>query len=109
MHHKFLIPVFFLLLFACGKEKPTDKPPIQLTGNGVFITNEGNFLYGNASVSYYQKSLDELRLDLFSDANQLPLGDVCQSLFILEDKIFVVVNNSGKVEVVNKKDFKKSI
>jgi len=108
MHHKFLIPVFFLLLFACGKEKPTDKPPIQLTGNGVFITNEGNFLYGNASVSYYQKSLDELRLDLFSDANQLPLGDVCQSLFILEDKIFVVVNNSGKVEVVNKKDFKKS-
>ena len=107
MHIKLLGFVSILLIFACGKEKPKPQPPVEVTENKVLITNEGNFLYGNASISIYNKIEGTIRQDIFSDVNQIPLGDVCQSLYVGEGKIYIVVNNSGKVEVVNKNDFKK--
>ncbi|MDX5320561.1 MAG: YncE family protein, partial [Bacteroidota bacterium] len=69
--------------------------------------NEGNFQWGNASIHRYDpksKSYDDQ--DLFSRVNQRPLGDVLQSGLVLENEIWMVVNNSGRIEVVNKSDFK---
>lgn len=39
--------------------------------------------------------------DLFSAANSRPLGDVPNSLLVKEDKIYIVVNNSGKIEIAD--------
>jgi YVTN family beta-propeller protein len=44
--------------------------------------------------------------DLYQQVNGHPLGDVCQSLYLGSDKIYVVVNNSGKVEVLDRRSFK---
>ena len=94
-----LLAVIFSLL-SCTKEK--DGSGSFLTGNGLFLINEGNFMGGNGSLSFY--SYDSLKIynNIFLNANGRPLGDVPNSLAISGERIYIVVNNSGKIEVVNK-------
>lgn len=105
---------FFLLagcavqFFGCRKDNPEDKQQVKFTtgiSGGVFITNEGNFQFGNAKVSYYDNASATAVEDLFQPANNISLGDVCQSMYLFNGKAYVVVNNSGKIVVVNPKTF----
>ncbi|MDD3875163.1 MAG: hypothetical protein PHT69_00920 [Bacteroidales bacterium] len=112
MHCKFSL-IFFvsfsLLIFSsCRKDKPDiiEKPDIDTEGQGVFITNEGNFQFGNAEISYYMVDSKQIINNYFSHVNNKALGDVCQSLYIFNDKVFIVLNNSAKIEVVRLSDFK---
>jgi DNA-binding beta-propeller fold protein YncE len=97
-----------VLMSSCKKDGPTDPGGnIVITpgDNGVYIANEGNFQFGNASVSYFADGMTEAVEDLFQPANNRPLGDVCQSICFFKNRAYVVVNNSGKVEVVNPTTF----
>ncbi|HNR19270.1 MAG TPA: surface layer protein [Bacteroidia bacterium] len=104
---KWLLLIAFCIITACRKDKPEDvlTPSINTAANGVYITNEGNFQFGNAQVSYYDPSSNNCVQDLFAPANNRPLGDVCQSMHRFNGKIYMVVNNSGKIEVVNESNF----
>ncbi|MCO6483022.1 MAG: hypothetical protein J5I62_09530 [Flavobacteriales bacterium] len=93
-----------LATWGCRKDKPEE--PLQATAgpvgeHGVYITNEGNFQWGNASVSFYDKVTQTATEDLYGPANGGPIGDVCQSMVLHGGKGYVVVNNSGKVVVVD--------
>ncbi|MEZ4827150.1 MAG: hypothetical protein R3C61_12865 [Bacteroidia bacterium] len=90
-------------IFSCKPEGP--QPPSE-SGN-VFILNEGNFLAGNASVDRFDPETKTLSSDVFFSQNQSPLGDVLQSMTIIGDKGYLVVNNSKKIEVVSLADFSK--
>jgi YVTN family beta-propeller protein len=57
-------------------------------------------------LSYYNFSDSTLSHNVFKTANNRPLGDVFQSMEVFNDKAYLVVNNSGKIEVVDIKDFK---
>lgn len=92
------------LLSSCRKDRPakSSETPIEVgTTGGVYITNEGNFQYGNAKVSYYNIATSTVVEDLYEPANDASLGDVCQSMYLFNGKAYLVVNNSNKVEVVN--------
>ncbi|HRQ84851.1 MAG TPA: YncE family protein [Flavobacteriales bacterium] len=97
-----------LLLAACHKDKP--EPPVQgqgqtATGHGVYITNEGNFQWGNASVGWYDPATGQATEDLYAAANGTGMGDVCQSMCLHDGKAYIVLNNSAKVTVVDAETF----
>ena len=94
-----------VIVFSCRKDKPpvTETDDISVTqGGGVFIANEGNFTFGNATVSYFDFGTGNAAEDVYQPANGQLLGDVCQSLLLHDNKLYVVVNNSGKIEVCNR-------
>jgi len=97
----FLLFTTTILLLSCTKNSD-DHDGSFLSGNGVFIINEGNFMGGNGSLSFY--SYDSLKIynNIFLNANGRPLGDVPNSMVISGERIYIVVNNSGRLEVVNK-------
>jgi hypothetical protein len=111
-----LISFFFLFglmlsLFSCDKKVCCVNPPespLDTFSEGLLIGNEGNFQWGNASLSFVNFNLYKSILikDVFKQQNQKNLGDVLQSMYLYNDKIFLVVNNSGKIEIINKSDFK---
>lgn len=109
--NKFIIALLLgSILFSCRKDVPpvgTDE--IIIIGNrGVYITNEGNFMFGNATVSYYDITNNSSVEDLYEPANSIPLGDVCQSMCFFNNKAYIVVNNSGQVSVVNPETFEET-
>ncbi|MBS1937633.1 MAG: YncE family protein [Bacteroidetes bacterium] len=96
-------------ILSCRKDKPEQPVETPVTiGNehGVYITNEGNFQWGNASVSWYNKADGQAVEDLYAPANGSALGDVLQSMTLHGGKGYLVVNNSGKVVVVDQDSFR---
>jgi len=106
MNKVYIYLLFICILFgvSCKKDKPEEKidPQISIgSSGGVYITNEGNFQFGNAKLSYYDIAKGIVTEDLYEPVNNVSLGDVCQSMCLFNSKAYVVVNNSGKVVVVN--------
>jgi len=96
-----IILLLLIVLLSCKKEtKDIPGTNYKLSG-GVFILNEGNFRGGNGSLSFYSYDSSKMSNDLFYTANGRPLGDVPYSMIINEDKGYIVVNNSGKIEIID--------
>ncbi len=113
------ICILLLLLAGCSKdpirEKPVDPPsPPPPPGDTtrvtykhwIFVINEGNYSWANASVSYIDNTTDSVYQDIYQSANNHGLGDVAQSMKIMGNKGFIIVNNSNRIEVVSLTDFK---
>jgi YVTN family beta-propeller protein len=84
----------------------TTTPPKGAYESGVLVVNEGNFQKGNGAVSYINPQNKTVVADVFRTENNRPLGDVVQSVAVNDDKAYVVVNNSNKIEIVDANTFK---
>ncbi len=94
-----------LIASSCKKTETTVVPP-PVNPKGIFVLCEGNFTGGNAAITFYDAVKRETTDDIFKSANDFQLGDVGQTITLIDGKFYVVVNNSGKIEVVNPADFK---
>lgn len=97
--HLFLLAVALLLGNACKEKKPPKTE--KLYEDGVFIVNEGNFQGGNASLGFLDLATQKADLGIFEAVQERPLGDVAQSMTIRNQRAWLVVNNSGKIEVMD--------
>ena len=95
--------VILLVFGGCMKDNSwvTTHRDINLLSKGLFIINEGNFMYGNSTLSFYDPLTRKVQNDLFYSVNSLPLGDVAQSMIIHDKLGYIVINNSGKIYVID--------
>ncbi len=98
----FLMGALWLGTVGCRSDPPPAPAPHHpYEGPGFFICNEGNFRWGNASLSFFSEDSMTIFNGIFKQANRRPLGDVAQSMAIMGGKGYVVVNNSGRIEVID--------
>lgn len=99
-----IVLVSSVILSACTKD-PENPAPVtpgaELFKSGVYIVNEGGFGFGNASIDLFNRDSNKVFNDIFRTVNNRPLGDVAQSMSIVNNKGYIILNGSAKVEVIN--------
>lgn len=101
---KLILPLFTLLLLSScdDKKNNTDDFPIPPKAEGVvFIANEGNYQFGNATLSIIDQNTNTVTENVFETVNKRKLGDVLQSVTVHKDLVYLIMNNSQKIEVIN--------
>lgn len=104
MLNKLLSFVFIVLItISCNKKKigPQFEKDSQLEGYKVLVLNEGNFGFGNASVSGYNPFIKEFSSNTYITENNTQIGDVLQSGIKKNGKYYFALNNSGKIVVTD--------
>ena len=101
-----LIALATLLLTSCMKWEYGNEESFEAASSGLFITNEGNFQYGNASLSFYDPATRTIENEVFYRANGMKLGDVAQSMIVHNGVGWVVVNNSHVVFAIDLDTFR---
>ena len=104
----YIVFVFLLSLTGCMEDDQLwefEQEEHDLSYGGLFVINEGNFTYGNASLTYYDPETRQVIDDVFFQTNALPLGDVAHSMTIRDSLAYVVVNNSGRIYIFNASTF----
>lgn len=107
---KYSSVILGFILYACVKDKPNPvtKTNVVLSSNEkVFVINEGPFNTGNGSVSLYDPISNNVVEDVFYEQNAQKLGNIVQSMSVVNGQYCIVVNNSNKIVFCNK-DFKKT-
>lgn len=104
--------IFFLLVIfsSCNKKEVGPQyidgtPYYKEKGGKVVISCEGNFGWGNASISVYNTKTNQVFNNVFNTQNNQPIGDVLQSSSLFNGDLFLVVNNSNKIEVIDTSNF----
>ena len=95
-----LAVVFFAQSCSDNNDEPEDSS-LSLPGKGLFIVGEGNFQYGNASLSYFNPADNTVENNVFYRANGMKLGDVGQSMTVYNNTGWVVVNNSHAIFAID--------
>ena len=104
MKKAIILIISILSIWSCEKDEPKEDIP---QGKEVFyISNEGAFGFSNASLSLYYPSEYKLVNKAFKDVNNRGIGDVLQSTYTYDGKLFMMVNASSKIEVAKAESIK---
>lgn len=93
-------------LFFIGCNDDTVVPPgnTNVSAGDVLVLNEGGFQKGNASIGLYNLATNAYTSNLYKNNNGTVIGDVLQTLVSLNGTYWAVVNNSGKIVVLDSTD-----
>ena len=105
---RYILPAALCLtaLGGCMKWDYGKTEKFSASGTGLFITNEGMFQYGNATLSYYDPETKQVENEVFYRANAMKLGDVAQSMTIRDGVGWIVVNNSHVIFAIDINTFR---
>lgn len=101
----FLVVLFIwmALFVSCDDNESKLKGDFE---KGVFVINEGSFGSGDGTVTFYNPHDKSTTADIFGLVNdKRALGDVVQSMTIVGEEAYIVVNNDNKVEIANANTF----
>lgn len=114
----FAFALLSLLATSCRKDTPppTEQVSTLFTPNpasvikGIYLLNEGNFNANKATLDYVDYTTGVYRKNIYNQVNPevtKGLGDVGNDIAVYGSKLYVVVNNSNKIEVLNAKTGKR--
>ena len=115
MHSHYTIRTLALLAIALASCRKSPKPTPETTTTlfpadanaspkGVYVLNEGNLGSNKASLDYLDYTKGVYDLNLYNQTNPSitkGLGDVGNDIGVYGSKVYIVVNNSNKVEVLD--------
>ena len=96
---------FTFLVTSCTQDDDDIIVPLGDYEYGFLITNEGPFQNGSGTVSFVSDDYSTMDHQIFNQVNSSDLGNVVQSMGFNDDHAYIVVNNSNKIEVVNRYTF----
>lgn len=102
--YHFIAFTLIMVLISCHKDKiipVPDKP--AATRAGLYILNQGGFGSNNSTLTYYDYTSKQLTADFFSSVNGTKIGDTGNDVEIYGTKMYIAVNNSDRIDVVNAK------
>lgn len=97
-----------LILASCKKTDVPGVPPVQ-PAKGVYVLSEGAFFGNNSKLGFYSFATGSIAGDFFVQQNPtIPagVGGLATDMVIYGSKLFVVVDQSNKVTVLNAADAK---
>lgn len=99
----YLIPLLFIL--SCDEESNSVLPTDNFISDYILIVNEGLFNQNNSSITIFNNINEELLQDVYFNVNMKSLGDNGNNAAIFNDKIYIAVDNSNKIEVIDALSF----
>lgn len=114
--HLLIYVLSFCVAFSCRKGEPVDSPETEtvypqdkVSGgiHGLFVINEGNMGSNKASIDYYSYDGGTYTRNIFGHRNPdivKGLGDVARDIAVNGNRLYVTVNGSGYIEVMNLSD-----
>ncbi|MDR2129733.1 MAG: YncE family protein [Odoribacteraceae bacterium] len=99
-----LVTLFAIALAACHEEEAPGKPLPFVAGEGLFILNEGAWHANNATLDFWSTTTGEYAREIFKQVNPeavLGLGELGNDIGIYGRKLYLVINGSDKVEVLD--------
>lgn len=104
MKNYYAVFLLFLIVGITGcSDTGNDPEPPALAS--VYVTNEGNFSDSNGSVTSFDPATDQTVARLFETTNGRPLAGIIQSMTRIGDRLYIVLNNADKIEVVDARTF----
>jgi hypothetical protein len=99
-----IILVSLLIFSSCKKDEPEEKGTYS---SGVFVINEGAFQTGTGTITFFEPQSRVSTPEIFQKENGFNvLGNIAQSMTLVDDKGYILINNASKIEVVTADDFK---
>ena len=89
-----------LFIVGCSKENNPVTPPPQ-TAKGMYILNEGNFNRANSTLTLFYPDSNRTYDNVYESVNGKKLGDTGNSITLFQDRAYIVMNGSNKIEVIN--------
>lgn len=100
-----LIVIALAPIFGCSPEDFGEvdiSPPKPVTHpRGLFVINEGLFNQGNGEITYINESTGEIVNSFFTSVNGYSPGDILMDAIVVDDDIYLSVNNSNLVYVLD--------
>jgi hypothetical protein len=99
-----LLVLVVLCLSACDDMEDKERKTNYITEEsvtGVYVLSEGLFNSNNSTLAYYDFDTQTLTSDQFLVANKRGLGDTANDMKLYGSKLYIVVNVSSQIEVVD--------
>lgn len=97
--------ILLMMLVSCDDMQDKTPGDNELPGGAethrIYILSEGLFNMNNSSLAMYNSHTGKLEKDIFLAKNKRGLGDTANDMAIYGSKLYVVVNVSSQIEVID--------
>ena len=101
----FLFLLFLMIFPSCDDMKDQDPTQFGQVIEGettkIMVLSEGLFNMNNSTLSMYNPSTGKIERDYFQAKNKRGLGDTANDMALYGGKLYVVVNVSSQLEVID--------